>query len=309
MTDSLAIPLGHDIYLIDVGMYGEPERMSCYLFDTPHRVLVECGPSLSCDRLFATLDQLGIDDVATLAVTHIHLDHSGGAGQFARRFPRSRVAAHSRGVRHLADPSRLWASATSLYGDEGTRRRWGPLEPVDQDRLLALEDGDRIQLSRSRSLQVLHTPGHARHHVVFSDSDSGACMVGDALGLSYPLGRIVQPTTPPPDLDPDLLVEQLHRIASLDPSYLALGHFGTDPDCETALAAAEESLRRWVNWVREDLAAGVADLGEALRHRTLEGYRDQSTPDEVVALYDHNTPWPMMAAGIAHWLSREGTGN
>ena len=305
MTDSAAIPLGHDIYLIDAGMYGEPERMSCFLFDTPHRVLVECGPSLSSDRLFATLDELGVDDIATLAVTHIHLDHSGGAGQFARRFPRSRVAVHSRGLRHLADPSRLWASATSLYGDQGTRKRWGPLEPVPQDRLHPLEDGDRIQLGGSRALQVLYTPGHARHHVVFSDSESGACMVGDAVGLLYPRGRMVQPTTPPPDLDPDLLVAQLHRIASLHPSYLALGHFGTDPDCDKALAGAEESLWRWVAWVRQDLAAGVADLGEALRRRTLDGYQAQNVADDVVALYDHNTPWPMMAAGIRNWLSRE----
>ena len=106
--------LGHDLYLIDGYLIEEPHRLACYLFDTPERVLIDCGPSHSIGHLFAALDHLGIDDVATLAVTHIHLDHAGGAGHFAARFPGARVAVHSVGLPHLAAPARLIASATRV---------------------------------------------------------------------------------------------------------------------------------------------------------------------------------------------------
>ena len=118
--------LGHDLYLIDAFMNDKPERLACYLFDTPERVLVECGPSDSIGHLFDALDYLGIDDVGTLAVTHIHLDHAGGAGHFAARFPGARVAVHAKGAPHLVDPTRLLASATRIYGEDGMRDRGAP---------------------------------------------------------------------------------------------------------------------------------------------------------------------------------------
>ncbi len=119
MGDAAAISLGHDLYLIDACMHDEPERLACYLFDTPQRLLVECGPSRSIGHLYGALDGLGIDDAATLAVTRIHLDHAGGAGHLARRFPGAEIAVHSRGTRHLADPGRLRDSAAQIYGEQG----------------------------------------------------------------------------------------------------------------------------------------------------------------------------------------------
>src|SRR4030042_1940654 len=143
MPDVSVTPLGHDLYLIDAFMHGAPENLACYLFDTPERVLIECGPSRTISHLFAALDYLGIDDAGTLAVTHVHLDHAGGAGHFAARFPDARVAVHRRGAPPLVDPSRLVASATQAFADEPLGNSWGPMEPIDPARLPVLDEGDR----------------------------------------------------------------------------------------------------------------------------------------------------------------------
>ena len=107
--------LGDGLYQIDAGMFGQAQRLACYLFDTPERVLIECGPSVTLHHLLDGLADLGIDDLATIAVTHIHLDHAGAAGHMAQRFPNARIGVHAAGARHLADPTRLWASATRIY--------------------------------------------------------------------------------------------------------------------------------------------------------------------------------------------------
>lgn len=295
-------PLGHDLYLIDGFMHGEPERLACYLFDTPERVLIECGPSVSLESLFAALAELGIDDIATLAVTHIHLDHAGGAGHFAQRFPGARVAVHPAGARHLAEPSRLWSSASRVWGEDNMQSLWGQMEPIDSDRLLLIDEGDRIPLGRGRSIEIMATPGHAKHHVVFYEDESGGAFVGDAVGIAFPHGHLVQPVTPPPDFDPDLVAAQLRRMAERFPAFLGFAHFGPEPESQRMLAEAEARLWQWVEWVREAAGRGPADLTDAMRTWVLEGYRAEGYPEEVIDQYDANTFWPMQSAGILRWL-------
>ncbi len=292
--------LGHDLFLIDAQMHDQPERLACYLFDTPNRVLVECGPSSSIGHLFDALDHAGVDDVAVVAVTHIHLDHAGGAGQFADRFPHATVAVHAAGARHLADPSRLWSSATRIWGEEGTRRLWGPVRPVDPARLLVIDEGDRLPLGAGRSLEIMHTPGHARHHVVFNDSETGGMFVGDAVGIAFPHGHAVQPVTPPPDFDPDQVDTQLRRMAARHPAFLGFAHYGPNRNPLRVIAEARERLWEWVRWVE---AHPDADH-EQMRRWVRAGYRRRGIPDEVAAVYDANTFWPMQPAGIRHWLHR-----
>ncbi|MFQ5518264.1 MAG: MBL fold metallo-hydrolase, partial [Acidimicrobiia bacterium] len=111
--------LGHDLYMIDALMHEDEERLACYLFDGPQRVLIECGPSVTLHHLVDALDQLGIDDLAAIVVTHIHLDHAGGAGHLARRYPKAKIGVHAAGAPHLADPKRLITSATRIYGERG----------------------------------------------------------------------------------------------------------------------------------------------------------------------------------------------
>jgi glyoxylase-like metal-dependent hydrolase (beta-lactamase superfamily II) len=302
MPDISVTPLGHDLYLIDAFMHDGPENLACYLFDTPERVLIECGPSRTIGHLFAALDHLGIDDAGTLAVTHIHLDHAGGAGHFAARFPTARVAVHTLGARHLADPTRLMASAARAYADDPAHGDWGPMEPIDPGRLLVIDEGDRIPLGSGRFLEVMYTPGHARHHLVYFEAESGACLVGDEVGVCFPHGHAVQPNTPPPDFDPNLITDQLRRIAARRPAFLGFAHYGPRFDPPAALAQAEERLWEWVHWVERHAPADDADA--AFRRWVLDGHRVRGMAASDVEHYERHTSWPMQRAGIQRWLDR-----
>lgn len=297
-------PLGHDLHLIDGYLFDEPERLACYLFDTPQRVVIECGPSRSVGNLIEALDHLGVDDIAVLAVTHIHLDHAGGAGHLARRYPGAKVAVHAAGARHLEDPARLWSSATRIWGEQGMAEMWGPMDPIPRERLMVVDDGDRIPLGGGRFVDVLYTPGHARHHIVLTEDETGGAFVGDAVGIAFPHGHMVQPVTPPPDFDPDLVTTQLRRLAARRPAFLGFAHYGPARDPQRALSEAEERLWDWVRWIESAAGRGAESLTDELRSWVLDGYRRLGCPEDVVARYDRNTYWPMQAAGVLRWLSQ-----
>lgn len=300
MPEVSVTALGHDLYQIDAFMHGEEHRLACYLFDTPNRVLVECGPSSSIHHLYDALASIGVDDVAVMAVSHIHLDHAGGAGHFARRFPNSRIGVHTLGAPHLEAPDRLWASAERIYGTDGMQRLWGAMEPVDPERLLILDEGSRIPLGGGRSVEVMYTPGHAKHHIVFFEDESGGCFIGDAVGIAFPHGHMVQPVTPPPDFDPYLVDQHLSRIAHREPAFLGFAHYGVTDGSADHLRQASERLWDWVRWVE---AAGVdRDLTAAMREWVLSGYRADGYDEATIATYDRNTFWPMQAQGIQRWL-------
>lgn len=295
--------LGQDLYMIDAWMEEHPERLACYLFDTPERVLVEVGPSATLHHLTAALTELGIDELAAIVVTHIHIDHAGGAGQLAQAFPKARIGVHAKGLRHLADPERLWSSAVGVFGEEWLATNWGPMVPIDRDRLLVLDEGDRVSLGAGRSIDVLYTPGHAKHHLTFFEPGSGGMFVGDSLGLCYPHGHVVQPVTPPPDFDPVAATAQMRRMASMEPEFLGFAHFGPNHDVEQALTESEARLWDWVRFVE-----GVQHLDDqaattALREWTLQGYRDRGFGEEQIRTYDRATFWPMQAVGIRRWLA------
>ena len=301
MPDVSVTPLGHDLYLIDAFMHDEEHRLACYLFDTPNRVLIECGPSASIHHLYDALAELGVDDVAVMAVSHVHLDHAGGAGHFAQRFPKAQIGVHSAGARHLIEPQRLWSSATRIYGDQGMLDLWGPMEPVDRQRVLILDEGSSIPLGNGRSVDVMYTPGHAKHHIVFFEDESGGCFVGDSVGIAFPHGHMVQPVTPPPDFDPYLVDEHLTRMAARDPSFLGFAHYGVRDNSTAHLQQASDRLWSWVRWV--EASGGVGELTESMRNWVLEGYRAEGHDEATISRYDHNTFWPMQAQGIQRWLS------
>lgn len=293
--------LGNALYLIDAGMHDEPERLACYLFDTPNRLLIECGPSNALDNLTAALASIGVDEVAAMVVTHIHLDHAGGAGHFAERFPGARIGVHSAGARHLADPSRLWDSAERIYTAEGMRQLWGPMAPVPEDRLLVLDEGSAIDLGGGRTLEVMYTPGHAKHHIVFSEEVSGGLFVGDAVGIAFPHGHMVQPVTPPPDFDAVVIVDQLHRMAARDPEFVGFAHYGVSDEPARVFAEAEARLSEWVAFVEGLGAAG--DAADRLRTWVLDRYRSEGISQSEIDHYDRNTFWPMQVTGIQRWLN------
>jgi glyoxylase-like metal-dependent hydrolase (beta-lactamase superfamily II) len=180
---------------------------------------------------------------------------------------------------------------------------WGPMEPVPAERLLVLDEGAEIPLGNGRFVEVMYTPGHARHHIVFYEAETGACMIGDSVGLAFPHGHLVHPNTPPPDFDPHLVAHQMQRIAARQPAFLGFAHFGPDTTPGATLEAAERRMWSWVEWVEAAATEDDETLVVRMREWVLDGYRAEGYPEETVARYDRNTYWPMQAAGIRRWLT------
>ena len=215
-------------------------------------------------HLLAALDDLGVapDDLAGVAVTHIHLDHAGGVGDVAAAFPQATVYVHERGARHLVDPTKLVNSAAMVYGDL-LDSLYGRLTPTEADRVRVLEDGDEVVVSSNRTLTTVDSPGHAKHHLALHDSDSGLLFAGDAVGVRLPDVGVLRPATPPPDFDLDQALTSLRRFADRRPAGIALAHFGLVPDPAAILEEAQETLTQWAE-VAEAAWRADEDIAEAL---------------------------------------------
>jgi glyoxylase-like metal-dependent hydrolase (beta-lactamase superfamily II) len=250
-------------------LLGGWERVTAgYLVEGPAPVLVETGSQSSVPALLEALAGLGLaaGDLAGVAVTHIHLDHAGGVGDVARAFPSATVYVHPRGARHLVDPSRLVASAATVYGSL-LDSLYGRMEPTAAERIRTLEDDDEIPLGGGRSLVALHSPGHAKHHIALQDSASGVLFVGDAVGVRLPDAGMLRPATPPTDFDLVQALGSLRRFVERSPSAVALAHYGLLPgDPQAALVEAADILREWAG-VAEAAWRGGSDVEGALTRK------------------------------------------
>jgi len=208
-----------------------------------HGVVIDPGPEPCLPTL---LDELGGEAPRALLLTHIHLDHAGASGVLVRRFPSLPVYVHEVGAPHLADPSKLLASAARLYGDE-MERLWGEVVPVPEPNLRPLRGGEEVE-----GFRVAHTPGHASHHVAYLDVAGGEAYVGDVAGVRIPPGDLVLAPTPPPELDLKAWERSLRIVEGWSPRALRLTHFGEVEAVEAHLADVRESLRRWGAEARAD---------------------------------------------------------
>lgn len=290
------------LFMIDAHMFGAAENLSTYVVPEPVPTLVEPGPATCHDLVLAGLDALGLDDVAQVVVTHVHLDHAGGAGTIAARFPRAEVFVHERGARHLSDPTKLVGSATRIYGEDGMARLWGEMRPVAAERLRALGEGDSIPLGGGRRLDVWYTPGHAKHHMSLVDSETGIVLVGDSVGLSFPGVEVVHPITPPPDIDVDSMIAQLHRYAALAPPALAFAHFGLRTDVAHVLEESERRLRLWASValrLAEESPVTVGAELEAVNHADLVAH---GHPAVDIERMQSRTDFATEASGLLRWV-------
>jgi glyoxylase-like metal-dependent hydrolase (beta-lactamase superfamily II) len=256
--EPVVFPVADGITAIDTFMGGRARYTAAYLLDATESTLVETGPGTSVEPVAAALDHLGVaaGELAHIVLTHIHLDHAGGVGELARRFPRATVWVHERGAPHLADPTRLVASATRVWGEREMQEFFLPVEPVTPTRLEALRDGDVIDMG-DRSLAVLDTPGHASHHVALVDSRTGAIFTGDALGIHVPDLPVLRPATPPPEFDLERYIASIDRIRTAARSVLLFAHFGPLVDVDATCDLAIRRVRDWAGAVEDALQQGV----------------------------------------------------
>jgi glyoxylase-like metal-dependent hydrolase (beta-lactamase superfamily II) len=305
--------LGHDIFQIDTQMAGYPGITAGYLIRSDRPCLVETGTAPSAPVVRDALTALGVGagDLATVVVTHIHLDHAGGAGDIAAMYPAASVVVHQRGARHLADPSRLMASARLVYGS-ALDRLFGVLAPVPSGRIRALDDTGTVDLGGGRRLDSHYSPGHAKHHVGLIDSASGDLYVGDAAGVYIPETGDLRPATPPPDFDLATALGSLRLFGDLAPSRLLFSHYGPVSDVTGTLERSAEEIRIWVEHTRAARDAGL-DLDHAVamvEERTRDRYKALQ-PDgdpEIMARFERISGVEANVTGILRWLEKSSEG-
>lgn len=235
-------------------MVGERAFNAVYLIGGSEPTLVEAGPGADLPVVLAALEALGVDagGLAHIVVTHVHVDHAGGAGALIRHFPHATLWVHEHGARHMVDPSRLLASTARTYGPDRMEAFFGRTEPVPRDRLRSVVDGSEIDLG-DRTLRIIHTPGHASHHVAIHDDESGAVFTGEAIGSYLPWGPAFRPALPPPEVDVEQALASIDRIAALAPTKLLTSHFGPVPDGVDGCGMAKDAIRSWSALIRRQL--------------------------------------------------------
>jgi glyoxylase-like metal-dependent hydrolase (beta-lactamase superfamily II) len=302
------VPMPHTIapgvLEIDTLLGGWHRVTAGYLIEGSAPVLIETGSQSSVPVLLAALDKIGVgaEELAGVAVTHIHLDHAGGVGDVARAFPSATIYVHEKGARHLADPTRLIDSAARVYGPL-LDSLYGRMSPTDASRLHVVADAEEIVVSSNRTLVAVDSPGHAKHHVGFHDSHSGVLFAGDAVGVKLPDGGVLRPATPPPDFDLDLALNSLRKFGARRPTAIALAHYGLLEAPEELLAEADETLRQWAETAEAAFRAGT-DIAEALaaRFEPAMGAIDPVHQEKLDTLNGVHSN----AAGFRRWLeSRE----
>lgn len=223
--------LGDGVYVID-GAYLRPQMDAIHLLVEAGRVaIIDTGTASSAPQVLAALEALGLgrESVDWILLTHVHLDHAGGAGTLMQSLPLARLVVHPRGTRHMVDPSRLWAGTVAVYGEAFARTTYGGLLSVDAHRIVQAQDGMQISLA-GRAIDIIDAPGHARHHVCYYDGASRGWFTGDCFGLSYReihvAGRaFVFPTTTPVQFDPEALHASIERMLDRAPLQMYLTHY------------------------------------------------------------------------------------
>lgn len=277
MDDAIVTSLGADVHAIDTMVAGQPGVTAAYMITSSAPCLVETGTAISAPLVRRALLGLGVGqrDLATVVVTHIHLDHAGGVGHLARSFPKARIVVHPAGASHLVDPRRLMRSAARVFPATVLDRVLGVLAPTPEERITAAENDALVHLGDGRSLRAIESPGHARHHHGLLDDATGDLYVGDAAGLWFAATEEVRPATPPPDFDLSTALASLRAFAATSPTRLLFSHYGAADDATGVLRQAADRLVAAVAEVRALRAAGhpqehVVDL---VRTRERRSYR------------------------------------
>ncbi|OOZ00397.1 MBL fold metallo-hydrolase [Solemya velum gill symbiont] len=306
--------LGDDIYCIDTGFL-RPKMAACYLIrEGDAAAILDTGTNFTAPTVYALLNVLGLtrDNVKYVIPTHVHLDHAGGVGQLMADCANAQLVIHPKGAPHMIDPSRIVAGATAVYGEERFANDYGTLLPVDEERVIAAQDGDTFDLN-GRTLTFYDTPGHANHHGCILDSKSRAIVTGDTFGLSYrelktDKGDYIFAPSTPVAFDPDAWHQSIDKLMALNPSAMLLTHYSRVTDLESLA----QQLHRNIDAISE---IAISEEGEeAGRHERIKGELGDLTAQQII---DHgvdmskeqileflSSDLELNAQGLEVWLKR-----
>lgn len=313
MSLPLVIDYEHGISAIDA-QFHRPKRAAIHLIvEKGAAALVDTGTSFSIPGVIASLEhkRIAVEDVAYVILTHIHLDHAGGASECMRLFPNAKLVVHPRGASHMANPARLVAGAMGVYGEAEFKRVYGEIYPIDAARIIEAPDESRIDLN-GRSLLFIDTPGHARHHNCIFDERSQSFFTGDTFGVSYREFdanglEFVFPTTSPVQFDPAAAHASIDRIMRYQPRYAYLTHYSQIGNLAHHAQSLHELLDAHVEIAQrakndEDRQAVIS---KALREILLQRLTQQSCRLSLDAIDELlRSDIRLNTQGLIHWLDQ-----
>jgi glyoxylase-like metal-dependent hydrolase (beta-lactamase superfamily II) len=285
---------------------GRPRSIAAALLESEsHRAIIDPGPGSTLETLHQQLQARGLSvrDLDAILLTHIHLDHAGASGALIRENPRLAVYVHKNGAPHMADPSKLLASALRLWPNE-LQLLFGEMLPVPAENLRILEGGETLTLG-SRKLEVVYTPGHASHHVSYFDREEGVAFVGDTAGVRIEGHAYAMPATPPPDIDLEIWDSSFAAILERKPARLFLTHFGFSENPAEHILLFRESLHHWAALAEKSIrsAANESAAMESFISATRAEIA-QHLPAGEVDHYVFNAGLNLSFLGLARYLRK-----
>ncbi len=274
--------VGKNLFLIDLETGGFKNLIASYVLTGKRVIIVETGPTSSIPKLLAGLKELHVklEDVAYVCLTHVHLDHGGGAGTLLKNLPNAKLVVHAKGTPHMVNPSKLWAASKQVLGS--VAELFGAPEPVSEDRIVVAGEGLIVDAGNGVKLKVMEAPGHASHNVSYYEYANEGLFPGDAAGAYIREYNTVFPTTPPP-FRPDIALVTLDKLINLNPKVLYYSHFGDGPDAVKRLRDYAVQIKLWASIAKEDVKKG--ESAETIRERI---FREDETIHKLVPVLKRN---------------------
>ncbi|MEP7242982.1 MAG: MBL fold metallo-hydrolase [Gammaproteobacteria bacterium] len=304
----------HGITAVDTE-YVRPGLAAAHIIQESGRAaFVDVGTSHSVPYLLAALAELGVapEAVDYVFLTHVHLDHAGGAGKLIEALPNAKAVLHPRGAPHLIEPQKLIAASKTVYGDATYRQLYGEIVPLDAERVVLTKDLQRIALA-GREFEFVHTPGHALHHHCIVDLRHSAIFTGDTFGLSYreldtEKGAFIVPTTTPSQFDPDQLIASIDRLLAYKPESMYLMHYSRVTDVTRLGESLKTQVRQLAaiaqrNATASDMKAAILNEMKQLWFSLLRKHGCKASPSYLDELLE--TDLDLNAQGLVVWVERQ----
>lgn len=311
MKTNHIVNLGDNIYQIELVDRMQQGRSTGYFIDSEQKTVVEMGASVSVPRVLAALEELGVApaQITYVIVTHIHLDHAGGAGLLLEKLPNAKLVVHPRGAKHMMNPAKLIAGAKQVYGDDFDRL-FTPIIPIAKERMMIAENGMELAIDDNRTLVFYDSPGHAYHHFVVYDPVSKGLFSGDAIGISFPWLKetfgvdFYTPSSSPTQFDPEAMSATLRRFANLDVEQIYMTHYGRHADAQRIIAENIERTNMYARIAEEAYAehATWEHVAERLRRYFHNELVKMGVPENDPILKTFEFDIQMNAKGMFHYM-------